>query len=148
MNADELKTILADHASWLDGDGGKKANLREANLRGVNLSGANLRGVNLSGADLSEADLRRANLREADLRRATGINYAQCSFIAHGECGRQLLGIIINGTLRLFCGCFSGTLEELDAYIENGEERYKPSRKLARNFIVAAIDAARKEAQP
>ena len=92
--------------------------------------------------------MRRANLREADLRRATGINYAQCSFIAHGECGRQLLGIIINGTLRLFCGCFSGTLEELDAYIENGEERYKPSRKLARNFIVAAIDAARKEAQP
>ena len=32
----------------------------------------------------------------------------------------------------------------MDAYIENGEERYKPSRKLARNFIVAAIDAARK----
>ena len=117
MNSDELKQILTDHSLFLNGKGGKIANLSEANLSG------------------------------ADLRLATGINYAQCSFIAHGECGRQLLGIIINGTLRLFCGCFSGTLEELDAYIENGEERYKPSRKLARNFIVAAIDAARKEAK-
>jgi hypothetical protein len=52
---------------------------------------------------------------------------------------------VIAGELRLFCGCFAGTLAELDAYIDNGEERYKATRKLARDFIVAAIDAARKE---
>jgi hypothetical protein len=36
----------------------------------------------------------------------------------------------------------------LDAYIVSGDERYKASRKLARDFIVAAIDLARKETQP
>jgi len=59
--------------------------------------------------------------------------------------GRQLSGVIIDDELCLFCGCFKGTLAELDAYIASGDERYKPTRKLARDFIVAAIDAARKE---
>ena len=129
------------------------ANLNEANLRGVNLREANLRGVNLIGANLSAANLCGANLSGADLSRAdlsgaVGLKYAQCSFDAHGESGRQLSGVVIAGELRMFCGCFSGTLAELDAYIDNGDERYKATRKLARDFIVAAIDAARKEAQP
>ena len=126
------------------------ANLREADLRGADLSeadlsAANLREADLRGADLSEADLSAANLREADLRGAYALKYAQCSFDAHGESGRQLSAVVIAGELRLFCGCFSGTLSELDAYIDKGEERYKATRKLARDFIVAAIDAARKE---
>jgi len=177
VSPDELKRILDDHALWLFGNRGRCANLRganlreadlsEANLRGANLreanlswanlSGADLRNANLSeanlswaelrGADLSEANLRGANLREADLRGAYALKYAQCSFDAHGESGRQLSAVVIAGELRLFCGCFAGTLAELDAYIDNGDERYKATRKLARDFIVAAIDAARK-AQP
>ena len=125
MTPYELKRILDDHALWLAGSGGKCANLSRADLSWANLSGAYL-----SGANLVEA---------------TGLRYAQCSFDAHGERGRQLSGVVIAGELRLFCGCFAGTLAELDAYIDNGEERYKATRKLARDFIVAAIDAARKE---
>ena len=159
MIADDIKQILADHALWLAKNGGNRADLHETNLSGANLHGANLSGANLSwanlrGADLRGADLRGANLswanlswanlRGADLSGATGLRYAQCSFDAHGERGRQLSGVVIAGELRLFCGCFSGTLAELDAYIDKGEERYKATRKLARDFIVAAI-AARKE---
>ena len=159
MIADDIKPILADHALWLAKNGGNRADLHETNLSGANLHGANLSGANLSwanlrGADLRGADLRGANLswanlswanlRGADLSGATGLRYAQCSFDAHGERGRQLSGVVIAGELRLFCGCFSGTLAELDAYIDKGEERYKATRKLARDFIVAAI-AARKE---
>jgi len=151
----ELKRILDDHALWLAGSGGKCANLSRADLSGADLSWANLRGADLSGAGLSVANLRGADLSGADLSgaylsganlvEATGLRYAQCSFDAHGERGRQLSGVVIAGELRLFCGCFAGTLAELDAYIDNGEERYKATRKLARDFIVAAIDAARKE---
>ncbi len=175
MSPDELKRILADHSLWLAKNGGNRANLSEvdlrwanlseadlsganlcgadlcgANLRGANLSGANLSGAdlswaNLSCADLSGADLSRANLSCANLREGIGIHYAQCSFDAHGERGRQLSGVVIAGELRLFCGCFSGTLAELDAYINNGDERYKATRKLARDFVVAAIDAAKSQ---
>ena len=152
VKADELKCILADHALWLADDGGKRANLCEADLCGANLCGADLRWANLKEADLrwanlNEADLRDADLCGANLRGAIGLRYAQCSFSAH-EGGRQLTGVVIAEELRLFCGCFSGTLAELDAYIDNGEQGYKATRKLARDFIVAAIDAARKEAQP
>jgi len=152
VNPDQLKRILDDHALWLAGNGGECAKLRgadlsRANLRGADLSEANLSGADLSRADLRGADLRGANLREADLSEATGLHYAQCSFDAHGERGRELSGAIINGELRLFCGCFSGTLADLDHYIDKGAERYKATRKLARDFIVAAIDAARKDKQ-
>jgi len=165
VTPDELKRILDDHALWIAGSGGKCANLSKADLSGADFSWANLReadlsGANLSGADLCGADLSWANLREADLsganlnraglisanlNGAVGLRYAQCSFDAHGENGRQLSGVVIAGELRLFCGCFSGTLSDLDAYIDKGEKRYKTTRKLARDFIVAAIDAARKE---
>ena len=121
------------------------ADLSEANLSGADLSGAYLSGANLIGANLRGANLRGANLREADLSEATGLHYAQCSFDAHGERGRQLSGVLIAGELRLFCGCFAGTLAELDAYIDKGEERYKATRKLARDFIVAAIDARKEQ---
>ena len=67
MTHDELKAILADHALWRRGEGGKQANLRQADLSGADLRGANLRGANLRGADLSGADLRGADLRGANL---------------------------------------------------------------------------------
>ena len=41
----ELKSILDEHKLWLDGKGGKRANLTHADLRGANLTGANLTGT-------------------------------------------------------------------------------------------------------
>jgi uncharacterized protein YjbI with pentapeptide repeats len=88
-----LGIILDNHAKWLRGDGGERANLsdadlrradlrranlsdadlRGANLRGANLSGACLRGANLRGANLSGANLSRANLSGANLSGANGL---------------------------------------------------------------------------
>jgi len=53
----KLQKILAEHAFWLRGDGGTRADLRHANLR----------GADLRHAHLSYADLRHANLSDADL---------------------------------------------------------------------------------
>jgi len=39
MNIEE---VLREHKAWLEGDGGKQANLQEANLRGTDLRGAYL----------------------------------------------------------------------------------------------------------
>ena len=68
----DLKQILEDHKLWLEGKGGKRANLNGtdlsmADLRVANLYRANLRRADLRGANLSEANLCRANLFEADL---------------------------------------------------------------------------------
>ena len=75
-----IEKILTDHKLWLNGEGGKRANLSKTNLSCYNLHEVNLRKANLSGADLSEADLceadlslanlRKANLRKANLRKA------------------------------------------------------------------------------
>ena len=85
MEASKLKEILEQHKLFLDGKGGKRADLRGANLEGANLKhadleganlrGANLKGANLEGANLIDANLNRAklyytNLKDADLRRA------------------------------------------------------------------------------
>ena len=81
MTQEELKSILDQHALWLeDSTKGQKANLqgadlqgaylREADLRGANLRGANLQGANLRGADLQGANLRAADLRGVDLQGA------------------------------------------------------------------------------
>ena len=79
MKTETLKQVLKDHAAWLRGAGGSRANLSIANLSCANLSDADLSGANLSGANLSYADLSYANLigtnlsgadlRDADLRR-------------------------------------------------------------------------------
>ena len=42
MEKKELKKIIEKHESWLDGEGGEKANLREADLREADLRGAEL----------------------------------------------------------------------------------------------------------
>jgi len=42
ITPERLQTILAEHAKWLAGDGGERANLRDANLRDANLRGADL----------------------------------------------------------------------------------------------------------
>ena len=53
----ELKNILEQHKLWIDGKGGKCANLGYANLRGANLRGANLNGADLMGAVLTNTVL-------------------------------------------------------------------------------------------
>ena len=66
----DLKKILEEHLLWLNGKGGRRADLRDANLCDADLRGANLRGANLRGADLRDADLSGANLFGANLRGA------------------------------------------------------------------------------
>ena len=64
---DELGKILADHKLYLDGNGGKRANLSGSDLRGSNLSDSNLRGSDLSGSNLSGINLSHSNLSDSDL---------------------------------------------------------------------------------
>ena len=52
MKIDELEEVLDNHKLWLNGNGGKFADLCDANLCDANLCGADLRGANLCGADL------------------------------------------------------------------------------------------------
>ena len=63
----DLKKILEEHLLWLNGKGGRRADLSGANLSDADLSGADLRDADLSDADLRGADLSGANLRGADL---------------------------------------------------------------------------------
>ncbi len=57
MNKSELETILKQHKKWLNGDGGKMADLQWADLQEANLRGADLQWADLRGADLRGADL-------------------------------------------------------------------------------------------
>lgn len=74
MNAMELREILEQHRLWLNGEGGKRADLHDADLTHVDLS-----HVDLKYADLSYADLSYANLSHADMCYAK-VCYANLSF--------------------------------------------------------------------
>lgn len=115
------------------------ANLRDANLRDADLRGANLRGANLCGANLRGADLRDADLSYANLSESRGIEYAQCAWFGHGERGRQLLAVRINGEIIFYCGCFSGTASDLIRYILDGETKYRESRYKAMDFLLSCF---------
>ena len=52
-----LTEILKDHALWLGGGGGERANLRGANLRGANLEGANLWGTRGNGEEIKSLQI-------------------------------------------------------------------------------------------
>ena len=121
MTNDEIKQTLAAHAAWLRGEPGGKM----AILRGAYLSRADLSRLDLTGMDLTGANLSGANLTEA-----TGVRYVAVTAHWHGERGCQLLavdhgdeGVVIH------CGCFRGSWEELDAYIEEGAETLRESRR-------------------
>lgn len=74
LNAQQLNTILSQHALWLqDNQELARPNykeLRRANLCGAILKEANFFKANLTMADLRQADLSYANLTEANLHRA------------------------------------------------------------------------------
>ena len=128
------------------------ANLTYADLRSADLSSANLSYADLRSANLSYADLRSANLRYADLRSAN-LSYAvdswaQVAFMGHGECGRMLTAVRIkkDGEPTFFCGCFTGTLKQLEGYIEKGAPNLKKTRTLAMKAVVEMLDARNEEA--
>ena len=150
MKIEDLKNILELHAKYLAKEpGGVRADLRGANLCGANLYGADLCGAdlrsadlcgaNLCGANLYGADLYGADLRSANLPMSRGLKFAQVSWSGHGECGRQLSAVEFPDGLRLFCGCFQGTPQELADYIANGAEEHKASRTKAMNFILSCF---------
>ena len=118
------------------------ASLDRASLVGANLDGARLDGARLDGASLDRASLVGANLVGASLVGANlvGANldgalhrYSQIAFTGHGECGRMLTAIQLkkDGPVNYFCGCFTGTEQQLRHYIENGPENLKKTRTLA-----------------
>ena len=80
MNAMELRKVLEQHQLWLNGEGGKRADLRGVYLFHANLSYTDLSYADLSGADLSYADLSNADLSYADLSHAD-LSYADMSHV-------------------------------------------------------------------
>ena len=52
INQEELKEILKKHKMWLNGEGGKRADLENTNLKDVYLRNANLSYANLKGSYL------------------------------------------------------------------------------------------------
>lgn len=123
--------------------------LRYTNLASTSLEGSNLTNTNLFGANLTESYLEATtlggniNFNSTLLNSTEGINYATCSFDMHGECGRQLTAVKIGTTIKLFCGCFSGTPESLQEYINSGNRMLYESRMLAFNFVMTAINMGR-----
>ena len=125
------------------------ADLREADLRegilsrsilsGADLSRADLRRADLSGADLRKTILNKAFLSGTDLREAAGVDWVSCGWTHHGERGRMLLGVIIDGEPRYFCGCFSGTESEILEYIASGSQELARSRMVAIEFVAARL---------
>ena len=140
MEREELEKILEEHKEWIDGKGGKRADLCGSNLRGADLSRAslsraNLRGSNLRGADLSEADLYGADLRGADLSGAnlSGVNLSEANLRGTilreanlsgadlreaGLCRANLRGANLSeanldfSTLPLWCGSLKMTVDK------------------------------------
>ena len=149
MSPEKLQEIIAGHGKWLRGEKvGKRADLTLAYLRGADLRGADLTGAVLTSADLRGADLRGAVLTGADLTRAilcggTFISRAAVQFSSHGECGRELSAIRTDAKgspVTFWCGCFTGTPEELRKYIAEGTDRYAESRTLAMDTVLKLLD--------
>lgn len=109
---------------------------------GANLDGANLDGANLNGANLARADLARADLDGAKEKIAS---FAMVQFTGHGESGRMLTAIKGEKSIRLWCGCFSGSVDDLRAYIEKGDKRLQKTRTLALNTVLALLEAKNDE---
>ena len=149
----DLPRIIDEHRMFLEGNGGKRANLRDADLLGADLRGANLLGANLHGADLRDANLRgadlfRANLRGADLRGADlhGADLRRADLF-----GADLSGVTTtcqlgqpngwpsfayihaDGVMRVQIGCQNKTLKEGRAYWFGEDNRRE---------VLAALDYA------
>lgn len=116
ITGSELRDVLREHKRWLnDGDGAKRADLRDADLRYVDLNGADLRGAYLYGADLRNADLYGANLRGVDLRDVDLRGADLRNVNLHGV---DLSGADLNGAdldyseLPLWCGSLAANFDD------------------------------------
>ena len=67
MTKEELAAVLAEHKAWLEGNGGKRANLAYARLVGARLVDARLAYASLVDASLADARLDGARLDGARL---------------------------------------------------------------------------------
>ena len=70
MTKEEIAAVLAEHKSWLEGNGGKRANMRYANMRGANMRYADMRGADMRYANMRYAKMEGANMESADMEGA------------------------------------------------------------------------------
>ncbi len=130
MQTIDLPEILKLHKLWLEKNpDGRRADLSDAHLRGADLLQANLSGANLRGANLSDADLSLAR----------GVRVAACHWTAHGEKGRLLNAVEIEGEVTFFCGCFRGNEQKLRDYISMHNPEHASSRTKALEFLLSCF---------
>lgn len=144
LRASNLKMALCCSTNF------SECNLSESDLSDSNLGYANLTHANLFGANLSRANLYRANFCKADLRRAnlTDANLSEANFAGaelafatwrdeeilkilgfsgFGSVGRLTNFLITDKSIKVFCGCFTGDIEEFKSRIRElgTEEDFK-----------------------
>lgn len=103
------------------------ADLRRADLSDADLSGADLRSANLMGADLRSANLSGANLSGADLSK----RYISVSQIGSAK---RMTTYCFEYDI-IWCGCFTGTLEEFENEVKTTHEYNKQYLKEYLGFI-------------
>ena len=137
MRQEKLNEIIAEHAKWLEGHSGKRADLKRANLFGADLHEADLRGANMCYADLRHAnlcgadmrcaylcgaDLRYANLHLANLEGAK-LPGGVYQIVGAGSTNRCTTYDGIND--RVICGCWDDEKgNHLDSFARRIEEIY------------------------
>ena len=99
MGQIELNEIIANHGRWLQGEGGKRADLIGANLifvdlEGVDLHEANMRYASLYGADLHRAYLEGVDLEGADLR---GADMEESVLYNANLCKANMRNVVLRG---------------------------------------------------
>ena len=157
MDAEKLKTILDKHLKWLKNEsGGERANLRSADLTSADLTSAdltyanlryaNLMYANLTYADLTYANLMYANLRSADLTSAdlTSANLTSANLTSANLDKRYIVISCIGSRKdsttycfdddKIWCGCFSGTLDEFESKVN---ETHKSNPQYLKEYLGA-----------
>ena len=136
----ELAEVLRLHKLWLeDNPKGIRADLSSADLRSADLRSADLSLANLRSADLRSADLSLANLSWANLRLANlSLADLRWADLSSAKTDKRYIQIACIGSRKdmttycfeddkIWCGCFSGTLEEFKARVKEtheGNKRY------------------------
>ena len=112
MRQEKLNEITAEHAKWLEGHSGKRADLKRANL---------------FGADLHEADLRYANLHHVNLHLANleGAKLPAGVYQIVGAGGSNRCTTYDGINDRVICGCWDDEKgNHLDSFARRIEEIY------------------------
>lgn len=134
LNEAALRDLVGADLRWAD--------LVGANLIGANLSRANLRGADLSWANLSDADLRGADLSDANLSGANRWGGLRLDGLASDQ---VTMVPTPNGWV-LSVGCWSGTVDELEALASGDEgwpEAVGEERERRRPGLLALVPVLR-----